>query len=189
MQGINWAKLILCCFSQSHVLVVLKILFFVLILAKGFFDLLYGFLLNFRQDQLSTWSQRSFTSFHFIFLGIRPIPLSHIALYSPCWARRQNILLPFLISRVWVQLTEYWRILVSIENVLPLFTQSPNDALSPMNNQAPVSLAKIFFQHVPKRVDPALVTLNRQLRNLKLKPFKRIHFEFDPFHPRVASIR
>lgn len=37
--------------------------------------------------------------------------------------------------------------------------------------------------------DQLRVAITNEIRLLQLKPVKRIHFKFDPFHPRVVSIR
>ena len=51
------------------------------------------------------------------------------------------------------------------------------------------AFSRILPRLPSKAKNPLLIAYNKERRNLQLKPFKRLHFQFDPFHPRVASIR
>ncbi|KAI2802964.1 39S ribosomal protein L53/MRP-L53 [Blomia tropicalis] len=50
-------------------------------------------------------------------------------------------------------------------------------------------LSKILPRTAPRAKNPLLLAYNNEKRAIQLKPYKRLHFQFDPFHPQVASIR
>lgn len=47
----------------------------------------------------------------------------------------------------------------------------------------------IAFEGLLHPMDTELTRINRQVKRINLKPVKRMHFAFDPFHPSVKSIR
>ncbi|KAH9416208.1 hypothetical protein DERP_000707 [Dermatophagoides pteronyssinus] len=49
--------------------------------------------------------------------------------------------------------------------------------------------SKILPKKFPPAKNPLLLAKQNEIRQLQLKPFKRIHFKFDPFHSQVVSIR
>nr|XP_046917971.1 uncharacterized protein LOC124498281 [Dermatophagoides farinae] len=49
--------------------------------------------------------------------------------------------------------------------------------------------SKILPKTFPRAKNPLLLAKQNEIRQLQLKPFKRIHFKFDPFHSQVVSIR
>lgn len=51
------------------------------------------------------------------------------------------------------------------------------------------TFSRILPRTAPKAKNPLYLALKTEKYAVQLKPYKRLHFQFDPFHPRVASIR